>query len=322
MKPAFLALITTLGCAMGEAQAQDFCITSMRVAGSSQMEFQWTCPANGFYAIQKSPDLVSGFVTIATVPARGGTNTYTGAIGTAPRGFYRVTQIAFDTTVTQVGDALNQTLIALGTSGRDRITQTGTGTTAYTMSATGGGGDDWIEQHGADGDDALSANVGAGNSYVDQEGGAGNNVLGATGVARGNHTFVQKGEAGNDGMSVDDSANDGGASITQEGGAGDDIIEANGSQGDDTIRIDAGSGNDPITYDQTTGHDTVTVDGGDGDDTLTINNGGLSSILLRDDTGHVLFQVGAGDTVITVKNLEHLTILDEKGGTVFHWDKP
>jgi Ca2+-binding RTX toxin-like protein len=63
--------------------------------------------------------------------------------------------------------ATPNTLIAIGTSGRDRIVQYG-GAANDLLSVEMGAEGDWIEQYGGDGDDTMVANGGTGNDYIYQ----------------------------------------------------------------------------------------------------------------------------------------------------------
>ncbi len=75
-----------------------------------------------------------------------------------------------------------------------------------------------------------------------------------------------------------------------------------------------------MTYDLTIGNDVVTILGGSRYNSLTINTQGLNNYKLQDQQGHVLFQKGAGGSIITVANLNRITVLDENGKTIFTYN--
>ncbi len=84
------------------------------------------------------------------------------------------------------------------------------------------------------------------------------------------------------------------------------------------ITIDAGAGQDSITHDVSYGQDTALIDGGADADTLPINQGGQNFSLL-DEEGKLIYQCGQGGSLITVKSIEHILVLDSEGQTVFEW---
>jgi Ca2+-binding RTX toxin-like protein len=94
----------------------------------------------------------------------------------------------------------------------------------------------------------------------------------------------------------------------QSGGTGIDIMTADGSAGDDIVIVDGGPGNDAITYNVSDGADYVFIDGGMGNDTLTINATSQNFTVLN-MKGEVLYQQGAGDSVIWIRSVENITVV-------------
>jgi Ca2+-binding RTX toxin-like protein len=224
---------------------------------------------------------------------------------------------AFDSYHTDVGTPGPNSQIFFGTAGRDRVVQYG-GATNDLQSVDAGAGNDWSEQYGGGGVDTLIADSGTGHDYVLQKAGSGSTDFTAS-TGDGDDWVIQAGGDGSDKLNCQGGA--GNDNIRQEGGAGNDSIFCNGGTGNDTALIVGGSGDDTITYDVSPGMDTADIDGGTGTDTLTVNRNG-QSFLLKDSTGSTLYQYGSGGTVITVANLEQITVLDSGGTTLFTWSAP
>ena len=223
----------------------------------------------------------------------------------------------FDNYQTDVGVPGPNTQIIFGTEGRDRFVQYG-GNADDTQFIESGAANDWLEQYGGGGNDCLLAEGGTGNDYIYQDGGSGNDIVkSATGW--GDDYVIQMGGAGDDELEV--LASDGNDVIRIVGGDGNDSIYTNPGIGTNSISIDAGTGNDAIIYEVNPGPDIAFIDGGEGTDTLTIKQNG-NSFRLENDLGQVLYQTGTGGTIITVKNMEHITVKDINGNTIFQWDVP
>jgi hypothetical protein len=207
---------------------------------------------------------------------------------------------AFDSYHTDFGEAPY-----IGTEARDRVVQYGGAANDFISTSTGAD-DDWIEQYGGGGVDSLNAISGTGNDYVYQQAGSvGSNLYAA--AADGDDWIIQSGGDGNDELNCQ--LGGGNDYIRQAGGGGNDTIGVNGGSGNDSVVINGGSGDDSITYNVSEGTDTADIDGGTGTDTLTVNRNG-QSFVLRDSSGSTLYQYGSGGTVITVANLEQITVLD------------
>ena len=221
------------------------------------------------------------------------------------------------------GDAIQ---IAIGTAGKNRITQYG-GTGTVTQSANGNAADDWVLQVCSGVSCSQSATAGAGNDTVYQfvtGGGAGfQGIIGVAGTPGDYQTYIQVGGQGVNLISVDASSTiNNSVHIEQYGGPVGNTMEAYGSNGDDLVAMYGGAGNDTLIYDMSNGNDTVIINGGAGTDTLTINTGGLLNYKIKDSNGNILFSSGTGGTVITVANVETITVLDQNGKPLFIWGAP
>ncbi len=226
---------------------------------------------------------------------------------------YSVNVIVYDNNQT-VGPSENPQ-ITLGTPGRDMIVQNA-GEGDFTQYISGEDSDDWLEQHGGTGNDHQKISGGTGNDYVFQDAAGGNGVLDASGDD-GNDWIVQYGGEGDD-------------DITTQGGRGDDFISVGGGIGNDTVEVDGGedndiirvfgeAGNDIIIYNASEGQDDALIDGGSGYDTLTVKaNNQLFTVF--DQQGNVIYTSEEGGNVIRVKCIEHITILDADGETLFDSD--
>jgi len=228
----------------------------------------------------------------------------------------------FDNVINDPAVTGDATQIEYGTTGRDRIAQYG-GTGIVTELATGSSGDDWILQVCNGTTCSLTINSGNGNDTLYQfVTGSGSGTLTAVGGTAGTQTFIQVGGQGVNTMAVSDSSNIGSAHVEIYGGPAGNTMEAEGSQGDDLIAFYGGIGNDTITYDVTKGNDVVIINGGGGMDALTINTQGVLNYRVKDSSGAVLFSSGTGGTVITVANVETITVLDQNGKPLFVWGAP
>jgi len=227
---------------------------------------------------------------------------------------------SFDTVVNDPVFTGNIAQIRMGTDGKDLITQYG-GTGNVTQIASGNPGDDWILQVTGGTTVKQSASAGSGNDTIYQfaqsSGSATQNILGGT---TGAQTFFQVGGQGANKMTVSDASNTGSAHIEQYGGPAGNTMTIMGSEGDDTIAFYGGAGNDVMTYTLTPGNDTGLIHGDAGDNTLTINPGIQSDYAIKDSNGSVLYDSGTGGAVITVLNMQHITVIDVNGNTV--WSAP
>ncbi len=204
-----------------------------------------------------------------------------------------------------------------GTVGSDLITMYG-GTGNVEQFVDSKKGDDWILQVtegttcrqrvvSGDGSDTVY-------QFITGRGSATQVIEGGT---AGIQTFVQVGGQGVNHMSADDSGNSGSALISQFGGPAGNTMEVTGSKGDDLISMYGGAGNDTMTYDLTSGNDAVLINGDAGDNTLTINTQGIADYTLKGFSGNELCTSGAGGTVITALNVQHITVVDLNGDTVW-----
>ncbi len=159
-----------------------------------------------------------------------------------------------------------------------------------------GEGNDFSYQLGNPGDDLFISQGAQGNDWIFQVGGAGND------------TIKGEGGLGND-------------YIYQTGGPGDDTMRVDAFEGDDVVIMDAGAGNDTITYDVSEGTDFVFIDGGTGNDTLTVNSRG-ETFTLFNMKGEILFQQGTGGSVIWVRSVENITVLDPDGNPLYQDTDP
>ena len=209
--------------------------------------------------------------------------------------------------------------IIFGTPGDDHICEYGFGN-SVSQYADGNAGNDTIYQdcRGAE-TCSQTASLGDGNDTITQYGGKGNSSIYADGGA-GNQVFNQFGGSGDDTMTI--RAGSGGSRITQIAGSGNDILDMTGSTGDDIFTINAGEGNDTITYNNTSGTDVAHIDGGPGDDRLTVNKN-QQNLTILSDTGTIICKSGDGGTMITVVNVEHITVIGDDGlTTICKWDAP
>ena len=207
--------------------------------------------------------------------------------------------------------------IQFGTPGKDKIEQYG-GTGKTTQYAEGSADADWILQEGVDQYTDQAAITGSGNDTIYQYGGKGDNKQYAEG-GWGDQTIIQVGGEGDNTM--EGKGGIGTAHIDQYGGQGHNTMTLTGATGDDSIAMYGGKVNDTMTYNVTGGSDKVTINGGQGDDTLTINKMG-NNFTLVDNTGKVICQAGVGGTMITVVNVEHITVIGDVGLTICKWDAP
>jgi len=74
-----------------------------------------------------------------------------------------------------------------------------------------------------------------------------------------------------------------------------------------------------MTYDVSPGNDLATILGGGGYNTLTINKN-QQNFILQDYQGRLLFQSGAGGSIITVANLHRITVLDDAGKPIYTYN--
>ena len=221
----------------------------------------------------------------------------------------------FDNCQTDIGGPGPNTQIIFGNEGRDRFVQYG-GNAGDTQVIDSDAGNDWAEQYGGADNDSMTALTGTGDDYVYQEGGDGDDLLNAEG-GWGSDLVIQIGRFGDDNIYV--IGGDGDDFIWVEGGGGNDTIMVRPDVGNDAISIYAGLGDDTITYDVASGTDTASIDGGDGNDTLIVNPDGIP-FLIRDTIGNVIYQFGnGGTTIVTVANVEHITVNDSNGIPVFTW---
>jgi Ca2+-binding RTX toxin-like protein len=224
---------------------------------------------------------------------------------------------AFDSYHADIGEATSNTFTFFGTEGRERVVQYG-GAANDTLYVESGAGNDWVEQYGGAGDDGMLAESGTENDYIMQVGGDGkDNIKIAAGW--GDDRGFQYGGAGDD--NIETLGSDGNDAIFLDGGDGGDTIYANPGLGNNAVTINAGAGNDSITYEAGPGSDTAFIDGGTGADSLTARENG-NPLRIVDDSGNTLYQSGSGGTVITVANLEQITVLDVHGNTLFTWSGP
>ena len=223
----------------------------------------------------------------------------------------------FDNYQTDIGGSGPNSQIFFGTEDRDRFVQYG-GNADDTQYIEGGAANDWFEQFGGGGNDGLVAESGTGNDYIYQDGGSGNDMI-KSAAGFGDDYIIQVGGSGDNELEV--LGGDGNDEIRIVGGDGNDSIYAKPDSGNDLISIDAGPGDDKITYEVASGTDTAFIDGGKGADTLEIKENGMS-FTLESDLGQILYQTGTGGTVITVKNIEHITVLDPMANILFQWNAP
>jgi hypothetical protein len=211
---------------------------------------------------------------------------------------------------------VTNTQIVFGTPVADTFIQYG-GNREDFQSIDCGAGEDWLEQYGRDGDDLLIIDSGTGADTIYQDGGAGkDNIVVTTG--KDNDQVTQKGGGGDDSLNC--AGGDGDAILGLEGGDGSDALRCSPGFGDDIITMAAGVGDDTIIYDIWPGLDSAAIDGSNGYDTLTINedHNYVSPYRIVDGLGQVIFQTGSGGTVITVTDIEDMTVLDKDGNVVFH----
>jgi hypothetical protein len=209
----------------------------------------------------------------------------------------------FATSKTDTGTTGEDNLISFGTSGRDFINQFGGGANDL-LSVEMGTEADWVVQYGGGDEDTLVADAGTGNDYVSQKGGDGNDNMTILG-GNDDDWIIQEGDFGDDTLNA--LGGEGNDQIFQLGSDGNDTIHMDTGYGNDTAVIHAGTGNDTITFDAASGTDTVLIDGGDGTDTLTVNKNGLP-VIVKDSNGTIIYDGGAGGTIITVKNVETVNV--------------
>jgi len=209
------------------------------------------------------------------------------------------------------------TQIVNGTAGRDLIAMYG-GTGNVKQIVNGNAGDDWILQVTEGTACKQTVNAGDGSDTVYQfitGNGSATQVI--EGGVTGAQTFVQVGGQGVNTMTADDSSNSGSARISQYGGPAGNTMEVTGSESNDLISMNGGAGNDTLTYDMTSGNDAVMINGDAGDNMLTVNTQGETNYTLKDSSGNALYTSGTGGTAITVLNVQHITVLDLNGDTVW-----
>jgi len=91
-----------------------------------------------------------------------------------------------------------------------------------------------------------------------------------------------------------------------------------GGRGNDVININGGRGSDDITYNVSAGNDRVRIDGGGHwftNDRATINVG-QHNVTIVDNKGNTIYQHGTGGSVVTVDNIDNLTIIGPDGKPV------
>jgi hypothetical protein len=224
---------------------------------------------------------------------------------------------AFDSYHTDIGEATPNTFTFFGTEGRERVVQYG-GAAGDTLFVESGAGNDWVEQYGGAGDDGMLGESGTENDYIMQVGGDGKDNL-KFHLGFGDDSGFQYGGAGDD--NIEALGGDGSDTIYIEGGEGNDTIFSKPDAQNDIVAINAGAGNDALTYEVCSGTDSAFIDGGTGPDTLTLKENG-QPFVLKDSSGNTLYDYGSGGTVITVANLEQITVLDTGGNVIFTWSAP
>ena len=110
---------------------------------------------------------------------------------------------------------------------------------------------------------------------------------------------------------------DGSDRIRQRGNSGRDRLVADGGNGNDVIHQKGGKGKDSIIYRASAGRDRVTINGGKGKDEALIMTEGFPVVVKKGNK--ILFASGDEKTatVIRVKRVENIEIIDENGNVVF-----
>jgi hypothetical protein len=220
----------------------------------------------------------------------------------------------------KVDDAQGQAGVAeqleSGTELKDKIIQYG-GTDNVLQSIYAGAGDDWLLQVGGDQATTQLAQPGTGNNTIYQFGGQGDSNM-LVSPSDGNDTIIQVGGQGSNRMNIN--SGDGADYIEQYGGSGNNLMRVTpGFFGDDVIKMYGGPGNNSMTYDVSAGNDLATILGGGGYNTLTINKND-QNFTLKDYQGRVLFQTGPGGSIITVANLQHITVIGDAGKVIYTYN--
>jgi hypothetical protein len=208
--------------------------------------------------------------------------------------------------------------IKFGTPEKDKIVQYGA-TGNVTQYAEGAAGNDWLLQVGGDKNSDQTAVAGDGNDTIYQYGGKGDSNQYISGGS-GNQTLIQIGGQGTNVMNIHVGGGiSGKATVQQYGGSGNNTMEATGGADGDVIEMYGGNRNNTMIYYLTAGNDVVTVMGGGGYNTLTIYKN-LQNFTLRDYQGRVLFQTGVGGSIITVANLQRITVIGDAGKPIYTYN--
>ncbi len=207
---------------------------------------------------------------------------------------------------TEFGDERNNMIAEYGGPGN------------ITQYADGAAGNDWLLQVGGDKKSNQTASAGDGNDIIYQYGGKGDCAQYATGGDNGNKQIIQVGGQGANQMTISGGIS-GNNTIQQYGGSGNNWMQVNGGINDDVIEMYGGNLNNTMIYDITAGNDMVTIMGGGCYNALTINKN-LQNFALKDYQGRVLFQSGAGGSIITVTNLQRITVIGDAGKPIYTYN--
>ncbi len=316
MRPTMTIAGAVAAVVLSAPAQSEFAISGIRRAGTNAVEIAWPSQSNRWYRLERTTNLLTGAwetvfpSALATVP----TNTYGVTPGVSAPVFWRVIGDTAGAYFRDNGTIGDDVLVTLGTTNRDWIAQYGLAGND-TLYAEGNADDDWIEQYGDDGNDYLDTIGGIGGDFIGQFGGDGSDRVFADGGS-GNDRIVQRGGQGDD--SLEGWGGSGNDCVDIAADEGNDAITIKVGDGDDRCVVAAGPGVDEILFTVGAGNDNAIIDGGLGEDTLTIlsNN---QSFTVYDGEGHILYQKGVGGSSITVRNVEHGTILGDDANPVFTW---
>ena len=326
--------------------------TAIRALASNQVELVWSSDVNRLFAIERTADPGDWdnalCVAIPEPSAQFASNRWAGAMDTTPAFFRLLASPPLDPSVvchTDLGTPANDTQIVIGTTNRDYVMQFGNAGNDMQY-ASGGGDRDWIVQYGGPGIDNQFTLGGTSDDCIYQFGGDGNDKIFAIGDD-GDDWIIQHGGDGDDNMETVDgtgddhhwqnggdgdddmevSANDGDDEIVMRGGAGHDTMRVNGGLHNDLIEILGGDGDDRITYETSPGLDDASIDGGADTDTLIVREVAgtwkfSTNYLIKLGNGTELYTSGVPDTVITVTNVEFISVVGTNGLTNWSWTAP